>query len=400
MPKEPSYRWAIVAAVAAILGIAMGQLINGFSVFFLPIEAETGWPRGDIAAINSAGLIGIGIGGIAMGHVADRADIRRLALFAGVVVALASLAASRATQLWHFYVIYFLAGALGGGALFAPLIALVGAWFRSGAGLAIGIASAGQAVGQGGVPYGAAFLIEQLGWRGALLALGVISFATLVPLAMLLRRAPPTPAASAAGDPGGSLLPPAVVLPAMCLAALGCCTGMSVPLMHLVPLICGGGSSAPQAGAVLFTLMIAAIFGRVAFGRLADMIGAIPAYMAAVTWQTVFVFGFTQIATLDTFQLYAPIYGFGYGGVMTGLLVTTRELTPAARRASMTGLILAFAWLGHSLGGWQGGALYDLTGRYDWGFGNAAIAGLVNLAVVGSLGLALHRRRRRGLVQA
>jgi hypothetical protein len=70
---------------------------------------------------------------------------------------------------------------------------------------------------------------------------------------------------------------------------------------------------------------------------------------------------------------------------MTGLLTTIRALTPISRRAGSTGIILAFAWLGHSLGGYQGGLLFDLTGAYTFGFANAALAGLLNLLVVGSL---------------
>jgi len=132
--------------------------------------------------------------------------------------------------------------------------------------------------------------------------------------------------------------------------------------------------------------------GRVAFGRFADMVGAIPAYMTASLWQTALVFFFTQIDDLATLRAFAPVYGFGYAGVMTGVLVTTHALIPAARRAWATGVIIAFAWLGHGLGGYQGGLFYDLTGGYDVSFANAAFAGVLNLAVVGSLFLAIRRR--------
>jgi hypothetical protein len=78
---------------------------------------------------------------------------------------------------------------------------------------------------------------------------------------------------------------------------------------------------------------------------------------------------------------------------MTGVLVTTRALTPAARRAGATGIILAFGWLGHGLGGYQGGLFYDLTAGYDVSFANAALAGVLNLIVVGSLFLTIRRRQ-------
>ena len=388
------YRWVIVFAAAAMLAIAMGQLVNGLSVFFIPLETEFGWLRGEIALINTAGLIGLAIGSVVMGFVADRVNIRRISLFGAAVIVVCVLAAARTDALWQLYALFFLAGAFGGGSLFAPLIVLVGSWFRVGAGLAIGIASAGQAVGQGGVPFGAAFLIEMFGWRGAFTALGVISLVTLVPLALLVRQAPrPAGAVGAAAAEASAPLPANVVTLWMSAAVLFCCTCMAVPLMHLVPLMQGCGIPAPQAGGVLFTMLVAAIVGRVAFGKLADWIGAVPAYMTASLWQTTLVFVFTRIDLLEGFYLFAPIYGFGYAGVMTGLLITVRELTPLAQRASATGIILAFAWLGHGLGGYQGGLFFDLTGAYTVSFANAALAGVINLLIVGALFLTVRRRR-------
>ena len=218
---EPAYRWVIVFAAAAMLGISMGFLVNGLSVFFLPLEAEFSASRADIALINSFGLVGIALGGIIVGIVADRTDIRRIAVIASLVIGATTLAASWATALWQLYAPCFLAGLFGGGALFAPLIALVGSWFRVGAGLAIGIASAGHGVGEGAVPFGAGFLIEGLGWRGAMAALGLITLATLLPLALLMRR-PPAPAANASTveeEPG---LPTPPIVAGMSVAVVGC----------------------------------------------------------------------------------------------------------------------------------------------------------------------------------
>jgi MFS family permease len=390
--SSTTFGWVIVASVAAILAVAMGQLINGLSVFAIPLEQEFGWARGPVALINSAGLIGLAIGGVVMGTVADRAPIRYVSLAGvsalGVCVALASLA----DQLWQFYVLFFVAGFFAAG-LFVPLISLVGSWFPVGAGLAIGIASAGQALGQGGVPFATAFLIDAFGWRQSFLILGLLSLALLLPLALLIRE--PARTASAALAPGAEAqvpLSPFVVTAWLSLAVLLCCATMAVPLMHLVPLIQGHGISAPDASGVLFVMLITAIMGRVAFGKLADIIGPVPAYMAASLWQTAAVFAFVGIEDLTWFYIFAPIYGFGYAGVMTGLLITARVLTPAARRSTLMGVIMAFAWLGHGLGGFQAGHFYDQTGHYTMGFGLAALAGAGNLLVVGGLLVTLRRR--------
>ena len=57
-----------------------------------------------------------------------------------------------------------------------------------------------------------------------------------------------------------------------------------------------------------------------------------------------------------------------------------------------TGVVLAFAYLGHGLGGWQGGYFFDVTGAYIWSYANAAFAGIVNLVIVGALWATIRRR--------
>lgn len=391
---EPRFRWIVAFSAALILAIAMGTLVNGMSAFLVPLEDAFGWSRAETAAINSFGLIGIAIGGILMGFLADNLATRTVCLVGAVAMCLALLASAYATALWQFYTLFFVAGALGGGAFFAPVIALVGGWFRTGAGLAIGIASAGQAVGQGLVPYGSGYLIETVGWQGALTYLGILCALTLVPLSFVMID-PPKHGDNAASQGHDSVaLSPRLVLPALSVAVLGCCAGMAVPLIHLVPLIqivCGVGA---EAGGPLLLMLVTAIAGRIFFGRLADTIGPLRAWMLATAWQTALMLGFMLLGSLQAFWIFAVLYGFGYGGVMTGVLVSVRVLTPASRRASATGIVLAFAWLGHAAGGWQGGLTFDITGAYFWAFANATVFGLINLAIIGTIYVLLRRQRR------
>lgn len=385
-------RWVILGVSAIILALTMGQLVNGLSAYVVPLETSEGWNRADISLINTSGLIGLALGSLVMGFAADKYGIRRIVFMGITFTGLSTLGASRATELWQLYALFFTAGALGGGALSAPLMALVGNWFVRGAGLAIGIAAAGQAVGQGGVPFTATFLIDALGWRDAMAVQGVITLVALLPLALFLRNAPLPATQSALSEETPSGLPNSLITGWISIAVVFCCACMAVPLMHLVPLIQGRDFPATDAGSVLFTLLMVAILGRVAFGRIADMIGAIPAYLLASGWQTLLVFGFMFMDRLESFYLYAIIYGFGYAGVMTTIFVTIRVHTAPVRRATSTGIVLAFAYLGHGLGGWQGGFFFDFTGDYDWTYANAALAGILNLAIVSALWLKINRR--------
>ena len=402
-PPEPVYRWVIVIASAVMLAVAMGMMVNGISAFFIPLNEEFGWQRGAVSAINLAGLMGLSVGGVVMGRLADQTNTKNVCLLGATVLGICVLSSAWANELWQFYSLYFVGGFLGAGALFSPLMANVGNWFKAAPGLAIGIASAGQALGQGAVPFGSALLIGAVGWRDALTILGIVMLATLIPLAMLIRqppkrRASQTSAVSAerfSEEDKKSPIPIAsnITIAWLSIAVIFCCICMSVPLIHLVPLIQDNGFALEEAGSVIFVMFLVAITGRIFFGFVADKIGAIQAYMIASAWQTLLVFGFTQIEALNSFYIFAVVYGFGYAGVMTGLLVCVRVLTPLSRRASALGIVGMFGWIGHAIGGYQGGFFFDLTQNYTLTYANAAFAGIINLIIVGSLLITINRRK-------
>ena len=351
------YRWVIVFASALILAISMGSIINGMSAFVVPLQEAKGWPRGDISLINFFGIMGLAFGGLVMGPIADRKGTRLVVVFGVTVLGLSYIAVSLVTTLWQYYLLFFLAGFFGAGAIFPPVMAAVGNWFLVGAGAAIGIASAGQALGQGAVPFVSSYMITAFGIDWTLRATGIAMLVILIPLALLLRQPPAVdPNLSQIATDDDTRVPTKLVVTMMSAAVILCCTCMSVPLMHLVPLIQDRGFAPEEASGVIFSMLLIAILGRVAFGRLADIIGALPAYMTATAWMTLLVFGFVYINSLTTFYVYAVVYGFGYAGVMTGVLVSIRSLTPVSHRASVLGIVTMFGWFGHAIGaGTKGG---------------------------------------------
>ena len=76
-----------------------------------------------------------------------------------------------------------------------------------------------------------------------------------------------------------------------------------------------------------------------------------------------------------------------------GILVCVRILTPFARRASAVGIVMVFVWLGHGISAYQGGFLFDLSGEYTLTYARTALAGIINLMIVGSLYVTITRRR-------
>jgi sugar phosphate permease len=84
----------------------------------------------------------------------------------------------------------------------------------------------------------------------------------------------------------------------------------------------------------------------------------------------------------------AIVFGFGFAGNMTSLILAVREAMPADRVGRATGLVGMVAWLGMGAGGYVSGLLFDITASYTASFALAAAAGAANLFVL----ILLHRQ--------
>ena len=397
--SEHPYGWVIVAVstVCLALGFGAGSTI---SVFMRPFEQEFGWFRADISMAYTMHTIGAALGGIVWGRLSDRVGATKIA-FIGAVAMAAGLTALRwQHDLWSLYLLYFLIGAVGFACLFTPLLALAGLWFSERKGLAIGIVTAGGAIGQGVVPYLAQLLITEFGWRAATLYLAAGYSMLLFPLLFLLRPAPSIGQSHNQADRSDSNLwgvPHAITIPWLGLAGLFCCVCMAVPLVHLVPLGIDLGCSPRAAAGLLLSLMISGVFGRLFFGWLADRIGGLPAYFLASLAQTSVVFWFTQTNDIATLFQLSVLFGFGFAGVMTCLLICAREAAPLRISGTAMAIVTTAGWIGMGLGSYQAGFFYDVTASYLLSYTNSAIAGILNILVVAAL---IRYRRRQAMSHA
>ena len=310
----------------------------------------------------------------------------------------ALLGMSRIEAVWQFLALHFVFGAVGHGALMGPLYANVGLWFRRNVGLAMGIATAGGAIGQGTVPAVARWLIDSHGWDGAYAVLGFGYLAFAFPLAVLIRR-PPTgdggtgSRAPVLADGSAFPVPPAATVAWISTAAVFCCACMAVPLVHLVPMLSDRGMPPESAVTVLLVLMLAGGVGRLLGGKLADRIGALRAYMTASLGQTVLAMAFPFAVGPAEIYALAIAFGLFFSGVMSTFLICLRMMLPPAVMARAMSTALAFAWVGMGVGGWQGGVLFDATGDYFLSFAIAGLCGMTNLTVLGAFAMRIRNAR-------
>ena len=372
----------MVAVCTAMVFMAFGA-IGTVAVFLEPLAAEFAWPRADVSAAYSVATIGTGLGGIAMGHFADRMPVRRVALLGALVPGVAFLFLSALQSTRELYILHAVMGLAGIGAIMAPLNSLASLWLARNPGLAIGIVSAGGAAGQGLVPYLARHLIVTEGWRHAYLTLGILFVVIMLPLALLVRDAPrPVPAVAAKNPSGKS---PVQLLALLSLAAALCCICMATPLVHVVAL--GSDRSLPSrdAAGLLAVMMLSGMAGRIAFGRIADRAGSLQTYVIASAGQTLLAFLFPYAESGAQLYVLSALFGLVFSGAMTSFLSCAREYAPAGRTGLSIGVVMFFGWLGMAIGAWQGGLFYDLCGNYFPSFANASLGGVANLLVLALL---------------
>jgi MFS family permease len=374
----------MVAVSTVMAALGFGVLFT-MAVFLTPLAAEFGWARADVSLAYAVATIGTGLGGILMGHFADRMPVRRIALAGAVVPAAALALLSSTSSLAELYAYHALMGLFGVGAILAPLNSLAAQWLARNPGLAIGILSAGGAAGQGLVPFFARHLVLVDGWRNAYLVLGIAYLAIMLPLALAIRDAPRQSAGAMAAALVSYARSRVHVLAVLCVAVVFCCICMATPIMHVVALGSDLGLGGRASAGLLATMMVAGIVGRIAFGTVADRFGSLQSYVVASLGQTSLAFLFPYAGSAAALYTLSAVFGLVFSGAMSSLIACGREYSPPGRTGLSIGVVMFAGWVGMALGAWQGGLFYDICGDYFVSFSNASFAGVVNLLLLGLL---------------
>lgn len=398
-PRDPAYGWVMVFVVFLLSALAFGAL-GSISVFLKPLVTEFGWSRGQTSFGYTVISFSSAVFGVLWGYIADRFGTRWFGLIAAFAMSGSLFALSQQASILQFYGLYFLFGAFGNAMVTSPLFANVGFWFTHKPGLALGITASGGAVGQAVVPYLCALSLEQYGWQTTYMLSAACYLALALPVALLIRESPSREQArlQMVDEVRTFPLSEREVIVWISVAIIFCCTCMSVPIVHLVPLLTDSGFSLDQATTVLMVLMFSGALGRILGGRLGDLIGALPSYMVMSAGQTLSVFWFPFLDSTAAIYFVAVVFGFTYSGVMSAILVCTRMMVSAKVAARAMSITSFFGWFGMGAGGFMGGYLFDLTGNYDAAFIGAMIVGFINLAILILFALRI-RRQSRGLVE-
>lgn len=271
--------WPLVAALAAGQLVSWGAVYYAFSMFIQPMEAELGWSRPALNGALSLGLLTSGLAAYGVGAWIDRHGGRTLMSAGTILAAILLILWAQVQSLWMFYGIWLGLGIAMAATLYEPVFAvltrLFPASFRTRITTLTLIAGFASTVF---IPL-TQLLIEQLGWRHALVALALIILAICLPIHGLWladgrpRGGPAADEALARTAIGRTAFRRALRHPvfwclALCFVAYY--ATFSALTFHLVPLLVERGVAMPVILGVYATIGPAQVAGRLivfALGR-------------------------------------------------------------------------------------------------------------------------------------
>ncbi len=364
------------------MGIGFGVSLWGQvqSLFVLPLTAEFGWTRGQIAQLSAVSLLTACFSPL-IGMAADRWGVRRVLIASYVGLGFVFIAAAMQTGSLGFYAAVLLASGITGiGTTAVTWSRPIVARFRVSRGLALAIAFAGVSMTGVVAPPLLHMAIEAFGWRGGLLAMTALYWTFgLGAVLLTLRGDAGLPVATAVGPVAW---PQVFATPAfgLLLAATFLVNlGGSGLVAQFVPLLSDRGLATGLAAGLLSAYSASILIGRLATGLLLDR--GPPPLVAAVAMLAPAA-GCLLLAEpslgLWVAATAVVLIGLAQGAETDVIGVLLARHMGQARYSALFGVMMGAVVAGNSVGSIFIGRTYDATGGYAvalWGFAAAFTVG-------------------------
>ncbi|WP_373376664.1 MFS transporter [Cupriavidus nantongensis] len=163
------YAW-LIAALTFLVMLTTSAALGLPGAFLQPLSREMGWNTDQISSILAFRFALFGLMAPFSALLMDRFGVRNVVCAALALIAGGMALATVSTELWQLFVAWGLMLGVGSGLTALVLAAIVAnRWFSARRGLVMGILTASAATGQLAFLPVAAWLIEHMGWRVAVL---------------------------------------------------------------------------------------------------------------------------------------------------------------------------------------------------------------------------------------
>lgn len=185
------YGWKIAFSLAVTETVSWGILFYAISVFLIPMQQELGWSLTTLTGAYSLALLISGLCAPIVGRWIDRRGPRVLMTAGSVLGAICVLSWARTETVWTYYLAWVGIGVAMSATLYDPAFTTLTRWFSKRLRQAILVVTlAGGLASTIFLPL-SGVLVEQYGWRQALVVLAILLAVLTIPLhGLVLRRHP------------------------------------------------------------------------------------------------------------------------------------------------------------------------------------------------------------------
>lgn len=384
--------WPVVLCWLAVALDGYDLVVLGAVIPTLAETGDLGFTGASLTTAATLGLVGVGIGAVAIGPLADRFGRRKTLISSITLFSLLTLAIALAPNATVFIVLRLLAG-LGLGACLPTALAFMSEHARSGrSGTAMTRMMTGYHVGAVLTALLALWVIPHLGWETMFVIGGV---AGLLTVPVMWAKLPESRAYLESVE-AEKVRPSEVVRGRLLWVSLGlwaasfCGLLLVYGLNTWLPTIMGAAGYSLDAGlGLLLTLNVGAVIGLVLAGQISDARGNKP---TVVTWFAVaaVMLALLSIKMESSLLVYAAVLAAGIFVFSAQVLVYAfvSHLYPARIRGTALGMSAGVGRVGAIVGPFLGGALLTAGIAYPWGF--YAFAGAAVIALLALLTVPAH----------
>jgi sugar phosphate permease len=198
------YAW-VIAAVTFIAMLTTSAALGLPGAMLQPLSKEFGWGTDQLSSVFAVRFVLFGLLGPFAALFIARFGLRHVMVTAVTLIAVAMVLASQVTQLWQMFVLWGLVLGCGAGLMALVLGAMVASrWFTERRGLVVGLFAASTATGQLIFLPLAAWMIQNLGWRYALIPVFAACAAVALLVTLLMRDHPRDVGLRSYGEPEGT----------------------------------------------------------------------------------------------------------------------------------------------------------------------------------------------------
>jgi sugar phosphate permease len=398
------YGWVIVA-VTFLTSLTTAGAMGLPGALILPLSREFGW---DIAEISSAIAIRLVLFGL-MAPVAaaliESYGVRRIVIAAITLIVSGLLLALVMTHVWHLVLLWGIVVGIGTGMTALVLGAIIATrWFVARRGLVVGMLTASSATGQLVFLPLAAWLVEHVGWRfallptiGALIAVGLLVVVFMRDWPSDLGLAPfgeaPTAAKGAVGAQPPAFTWAFVVLRDAAssptfwvLAGTFFICGLSTNGLiqsHFISLCADYGMPAVEAASTLAMMGMFDVVGTIGSGWLSDRYDsrALLCWYYALRGLSLLLLPYSTF-TLYGLSLFAAFYGLDWIATVPPTVRLAAQNFGRERSGVVFGWIFASHQIGAAVAAFGGGLSRSALNSYLPAFFFAGSMCLVAAAIV------------------